>query len=75
MNKPKVTVYIPNFNYEKYIEKAINSVLEQTYKNIEIIIIDDGSINISSPVILRTTWYFLFTAYSILPRTLFVGPL
>ena len=40
---PLVTVYITNYNYGKYIEKSINSVINQTYKNIEIIIIDDCS--------------------------------
>ena len=40
---PLVTVYITNHNYEKFLEKSINSVLEQTYKNYELIIIDDGS--------------------------------
>ena len=40
---PLVTVYITNFNYGKFIKKAINSVLNQTFKNYELIIIDDGS--------------------------------
>ena len=38
-----VSVYITNYNYEKYLTQAIESVLFQTYKNIELIIIDDGS--------------------------------
>ncbi len=38
-----VTVAIALYNGEKYIERCINSVLRQTYKNIEIIVIDDGS--------------------------------
>ena len=43
MDNPLVSILMPCFNHEKYIAVAINSVLEQTYKNIELIIIDDGS--------------------------------
>ena len=39
----KVSVVIPVYNSEKYIEKCLESVINQTYKNIEIIIINDGS--------------------------------
>jgi glycosyltransferase involved in cell wall biosynthesis len=45
MNKlplPMVTVVIPMFNVEKYIEKCIISVLGQTFKNFEVICVDDG---------------------------------
>ena len=40
---PLVTVYITNHNYGEYLEQAIESVLQQSYRNIELIIIDDGS--------------------------------
>lgn len=44
MNNTKlVSIIIPMYNVELFIHKCVNSVIEQTYKNIEIILIDDGS--------------------------------
>lgn len=43
MNKEKVSIIIPVYNGEKYIESCISSILGQTYKNIELVIINDGS--------------------------------
>lgn len=42
-NNPKVSVIIPVYNREHLIQRSINSVLNQTYKNIEVIVIDDAS--------------------------------
>jgi glycosyltransferase involved in cell wall biosynthesis len=43
MFKPLVSILIPTYNGEKYIEKCIDSCLNQSYSNIEICITDDGS--------------------------------
>ena len=40
---PEVTVIIPSFNYRDYIEQSLESVFNQTFKNYEVIVVDDGS--------------------------------
>ena len=42
---PLVSIIIPCYNYEQYIEKCIQSALDQTYDRIEIIVVDNGSID------------------------------
>lgn len=42
-DQPLVSVVIPCYNHEKFIQDCIQSVIDQTYENIELIIIDDGS--------------------------------
>lgn len=43
MNNPKVSIIIPCYGVERYLDRCINSVVKQTLKDIEIILIDDGS--------------------------------
>ena len=46
----KISIIIPLYNVEKYLRKCLNSIINQTYKNIEIILVDDGSTD-ESPAI------------------------
>jgi CMP-N-acetylneuraminic acid synthetase len=48
---PKITVYIPAYNYGKYIEQAIESVLNQTMDDWELIVINDGSTDNTSEIL------------------------
>ena len=43
MTEKKVSVIIPIYNAAQYLHKCLKSVISQTYKNLDIILIDDGS--------------------------------
>lgn len=46
----KVSIIVPIYNVEKYIERCVHSLLKQTYSNIEIILINDGSTDSSGDI-------------------------
>ena len=50
MEKPQVSVIIPVYQVENYLERAVDSVLGQTLENIEIILVDDGSEDLSGQI-------------------------
>lgn len=59
-----ISIIIPVYNCSQYLEDCVKSIDDQTYKNIEIIIIDDGSTNDTSNIITRTvSKYKNVTAY------------
>ena len=51
LDQPLVSMCIPVFNHERFVEHSIKSIIQQTYQNIELIIIDDGSSDASTRVI------------------------
>ncbi len=50
MNKDKVTVVVAVYNIEQYISKCIKSIITQTYENLQIILVDDGSTDSSGKI-------------------------
>ena len=51
MNNQLISVIAPVYNGENYLSQAIESVLKQTYKNIEFIVVDDGSTDKTSDLV------------------------
>lgn len=43
MNQPKISVIVPVYKVEPYLRKCLDSIVNQTYRNLEIILVDDGS--------------------------------
>ena len=52
--KNLISVIVTCYNHEKYIEQCLRSVFKQTYQNIELIVLDDGSTDGSKQIILKT---------------------
>lgn len=53
---PKVSVIVPVYNTERYVERAIISLMEQTLDDVQFIIIDDGSKDNSLNMVMTPTY-------------------
>lgn len=51
MMTPEISIIIPVYNGEKYLEQCLNSICEQTYSDFEVIIINDGSTDGSQKIL------------------------
>ncbi len=49
-NEPLISVIVPVYNVERYLRKCVNSIVTQTYRNLEIILVDDGSTDRSGEI-------------------------
>ncbi len=54
MPEPKISAIVPCYNYGQFISESIDSILAQTYSNYEIIIIDDGSDDGTTPAVIAS---------------------
>lgn len=59
----KIGIIIPNYNYEHTIEKCLTSIFNQTYKNYEIIFVDDMSTDNSVEIVYKTYQKYLYDTY------------
>jgi len=50
MMEKKVSIIVPVYNYEEYVERCVLSLLNQSYRNIEVLLVDDGSTDMSGVI-------------------------
>ena len=60
MNKPKITIIVPVYNAEQYLQRCVDSILVQTFTDFELLLIDDGSKDKSGGCCVVSTEYFAF---------------
>ena len=51
LEQPKVSIIVPVYNVEKFLDRCLNSLINQTLKEIEIICINDGSVDNSLQIL------------------------
>ena len=65
MNTPLISIIIPVYNIERYLRTCIDSILQQSFRNFELILVDDGSTDSSGAIVTfipkQTLESFLFT--------------
>ena len=54
----KISVIVPVYNAEQYIRKCLDSIITQTYQNLEIICINDGSQDNTAEIFISGTQYY-----------------
>ena len=60
MQVPKVSIIIPSYNHEKYIEECLMSVIDCDYPNVQVVVIDDGSTDESQAILKRLKYSYSF---------------
>ena len=50
LSEPKVSIIVPVYNVEDYLVQCVDSLINQTYRNLQIILIDDGSTDNSGAI-------------------------
>lgn len=63
-NHPLVSIIIPTYNHEKYLEQAINSVLSQDYPNFELLVLNDGSTDKSEEILRKYIGKFFWETHT-----------
>lgn len=49
MNNPSISIVVAVYQAEKYIKRCLDSIIAQTFNDFEVLLIDDGSLDISAP--------------------------
>lgn len=66
---PKVSIIVPNYNYVRYLPKRIESIVQQTYTDYEIILLDDCSTDGSQTYLENVPNTHKLVTLSLIPKT------